>query len=721
MPFQPTPDDDSTDAFDLRRELLDAFEGEYRDHLTAMRAIMEAGAVSGAALRDVFRRAHSLKGAARAVDLPHIEQIAHDLETLLFAAVEAARALPPEDVATVRRGLDAIEADMRGERGPEGAADAETADTASVSETVPAPAAGAAPSTAPDAGSRVSSQDIDRLVESVQAASDTMLGQEQDRQWLLDHRDALQRLLLLCDGISAKPANGAEIAEGIHALLRATGARLRQSRYEDWQREQTVSALRAQVERVALVSAESVFGPLAAMARALGRERDAEIAVRFEGLELRADRPVLQALRDPVIQLLRNALAHGLARRLAEGGDGDQPGLFLGVSIRAGRLLVEVSDNGDGPDLAAIAARARAQGLLPAHAAIPDEATVLALCFEPGFSTASEVDRLSGRGMGLSIVAEAARRLGGTASMHVRRDAVGAPCGTRICLSVPLSARRQTLVLLEAGGHLLALPSDAVMRLHRLPSDAIERDGAELLARIAGDAPKPVRLLSSLLGLEAAPLAGGDALLVVMKAEGGEAVLLVDGLRAVRTAVVRPPAIVGIDRALAGGVALLDDNRPVVVLEPEGLLNAWARSKGDGSTGSAQAIVPPGAARRRHTILVVDDSITTRTLEKTILQAQGYAVLIAVDGLEALEVLRSAEQEIDVVVADVEMPRLDGFGLVAAMQADPSLKAMPVVLMTSRDDPADIRRGLELGASAYLTKQEFEQGTLLSVIRQVLP
>ncbi len=719
MPLQPPAEDDPFDAFDLRRELLDAFEGEYRDHLTAMRAVLDSGAVSGAALRDVFRRAHSLKGAARAVDLPRIEQIAHDLETLLFASVETARTLPPDDIETVRRGLDAIEADMRGDLLPQQESVAEPDAAAPEAIMTSTPAAG--PVSVPDTGSRVSSREIDQLVESVQAASDAMLGQEQGRQWLLDHRAALQKLLLLCDRQEAGRRETAEIAGGLRALLHATGARLREGRYEDWQREQTVIALRAQVERVALVSAESVFGPLAAMARGLGRERDAEIAVRFDGMALRADRGVLQALRDPVIQLLRNAVAHGLGRRLAEGGVTEGLAVSLSVSIRAGRLSVEVGDNGAGPDLSAILAHARTQGLLPANAAPPDEADILALCFEPGFSTATEVDRLSGRGMGLSIVAEAALRLGGKATMRALRDPAGTLRGTAITLCVPLSARRQTLVLVETGGQLLALPSDAISRLYRLRGDAIERDGAGFLARIATDRTLPVWPLSSLLGLGADMPVQSEVPLVVMKSASGEIAVLVDRLRSVQTAVVQPPAIVGIDRVLVGGVALLGDHRPVLVLEPEGLLGAWTRQRDGGTVLPASGTLPGRPARRRFTILVVDDSITTRTLEKTILQAQGYTVLIAVDGLEALDVLRSAECEIDIVVADVEMPRLDGFGLVAAMQADPSLKATPIVLMTSRNDPGDIRRGLELGASAYLTKQEFEQGALLSVIRQFLP
>ena len=130
--------------------------------------------------------------------------------------------------------------------------------------------------------------------------------------------------------------------------------------------------------------------------------------------------------------------------------------------------------------------------------------------------------------------------------------------------------------------------------------------------------------------------------------------------------------------------------------------------------------MPPDREQHVTTILVVDDSITTRTLEKSILEAQGYQVLLSVDGVDALNVLRSGETLIDLVLADVEMPRMDGFGLLQAVKADPRIASIPVILMTSRADPEDVRRGLDLGAGAYLTKQKFDQRELLATIGQLL-
>jgi two-component system chemotaxis sensor kinase CheA len=166
---------------------------------------------------------------------------------------------------------------------------------------------------------------------------------------------------------------------------------------------------------------------------------------------------------------------------------------------------------------------------------------------------------------------------------------------------------------------------------------------------------------------------------------------------------------------------MLENEVPALVLAPELLVEHWIRNESRVATaGLGLAEWASQTERHTTTILVVDDSITTRTLEKSILEAQGYRVLLSVDGIDALNVLRSGETVVDVVIADVEMPRMDGFGLLQAVKTDPRLAAVPVILMTSRADPADIRRGLDLGASAYITKQNFDQRELLATIGQLL-
>jgi two-component system chemotaxis sensor kinase CheA len=212
---------------------------------------------------------------------------------------------------------------------------------------------------------------------------------------------------------------------------------------------------------------------------------------------------------------------------------------------------------------------------------------------------------------------------------------------------------------------------------------------------------------------------------VVLRTRGGRLALSVDRLHDVRPFLVLPAPAFGSDPGLIAGTAVLHGDVPVLVLDPEGIaVRALAGAPGGslGTMGPAPRSTTPVSPRAsaRATILVVDDSITTRTLEKGILEAAGYRVVVCVDGQDALERLRAEIEPVDLVLADVEMPRLDGFGLLKALRADERFARLPTILMTSRGDAADVARGLDLGADAYLTKQKFDQRQLLDTIGQLL-
>jgi two-component system chemotaxis sensor kinase CheA len=208
----------------------------------------------------------------------------------------------------------------------------------------------------------------------------------------------------------------------------------------------------------------------------------------------------------------------------------------------------------------------------------------------------------------------------------------------------------------------------------------------------------------------------------LLRAGGGRLALGVDRLHDVRALLVLPAPAFGADPGLIAGTAVLPGDVPVLVLDPEGLAARAATSAGlsPGTMAQAPRSTTAPRAAARATILVVDDSITTRTLEKGILEAAGYRVVVCVDGQDALDRLRAEIEPINLVLADVEMPRLDGFGLLKALRADTRFARLPTILMTSRGDEADVARGLDLGADAYLTKQTFDQRQLLDTIGQLL-
>ncbi|MDP1875764.1 response regulator [Phenylobacterium sp.] len=724
---------------DLRAQLLAAFDVEHREHLESVRRALAAPA--DADLREVFRRLHSLKGAARAVDLEVVEHLAHRLEERLAQVIDRGAGLDPASVDLIHLGLDAIEAQASAQREGQPLPDASPAlaalgaDSAPAAApnptTLPAPAPAPAPASTPDRSPeyvRVDAELGEKLSEALHHLSSEV--QVEAAQVELTHRlrreaAQLERLWrnMRARGGEARTSNRAMAFESaLQSLTRDLGELARRQSRANWAVGESLAVLREQIDEIALAPAESVLGDLGRMVRDLARDQGQDVDVRTEGLEVRAERRVLQALREPIIHLLRNAVSHGAeptATRLAAGKP-ERLHITLRARARGGRLEVRIADDGPGPDLARIEAAAMARGLLahgefPRH---PDE--ILALAFEPGVSAAKVVDRLSGRGMGLSAVGESLAALGGSARLRARR-----PAGAEVILSAPLSAARQTLVVVESGGALFGLPSFAIRSLLRLrggeleivegvPSARIQIDGSDIVTPVI-----PLNALINDALLE--PPASGAATPMVLIHRGDRHLLLaVDEMVDVRELTVQDLDDSRLAPGLTLGAAILDEDRPLLVLNPEALIDRWLRNARRLSA-SALGLAPQDAeARQVRTVLVVDDSITTRTLEKSILEAQGYRVLLAVDGVDALNTLRSSDALIDLVVADIEMPRMDGFSLLQAIKADAGLARLPVVLMTSRNDDADIRRGLDLGAEAYITKQKFDQRELLATIGRIL-
>jgi two-component system chemotaxis sensor kinase CheA len=736
---------------DIRKQLLAAFEAEHREHLHAIRSALDHASQGEIDLTDVFRRAHSLKGAARAVDLPAVEEVAHQLEALFSQVLEGQQSLDEPAIATVRRNLDLIEDLVADVLKPS----ASPAQAQPPSTSTPAPREPDVPSAkveggaGVDAGSylRVAAEQMEELSSSMhQLLAELQANEGMDnamRQIELEIRglrrswDQLYAQMNASGSTAQQGSRGArrgavsvaprlsDFDQSLKAMFRRLSALARERRQSSWSIGQAARQVRDNIDRVSLVSAETVFGGFGHMVREIARKAGRDVQVRSIGLDIQADRQVLQALKDPVMHLLRNAVSHGAEppeERTAKGKP-EQAEVTLELASRGGRLLVSIRDDGRGPDLARIEQVAIERGLLqprgPGHPP-PMIDQLLSLVFAPGFSTAGEVDRLSGRGMGLSVVAESVRKLQGSVLLRPRY-----PHGTEVVLNVPFTAARQPLLLLEAEGRMFGLPAHAVGSLLRLRTEALESVEGRPTARIeigGQDVIVPIVALAALTGSPNAPLPteAGHVKAVLVRHGSRTCALAVNAFHDVRTMLISDVQAIGLNE-LVSGTVLLEGEMPALVLSPDRLIEHWIRNEGRlaaGGLGLARS--SSEEERQARTILVVDDSITTRTLEKSILEAQGYEVLLSVDGIDALNVLRSGEAIIDLIIADVEMPRMDGFGLLQAIRNDPRLSTLPVILMTSRADPEDVRKGLDLGASAYITKQKFDQRELLATIGQML-
>jgi len=689
---------------DIRAQLLAAFEVEHRDHLEAIRRSLAAPAKAD--LREIFRRAHSLKGAARAVDMPEVETLAHELESLFANAMEGKARLAGATLNQIRRLLDAIEVTAAGPGATTAGKDA------------------AEPAAKPGDLIRIDAEAVDRLMLATRELSGAVQGQMAAPDQLIRLADDLRKLEGQWLGLHAgEGVRERDFGYGLKTLSQAVGALVRQQTRAGWALDQATARLRGEVETISLTPAETVLGDLGRMVRGLANEAGVEVNVRIDGLETGAERRIIQALRDPLIHLLRNALSHGAETPAQRKAAGKPQALLVGLGLasRGGRLQIRVYDDGRGPDIARITAAARARGALTddqQEGPISSE-EILALAFEPGVSAAKTVDHLSGRGMGLSVVAETVRALGGSVTLAARR-----PTGAEVQLSVPISTARQPLVLVEASGDVLAIPAYAVRRTLRIAAASIEsvEDTPTIRIQVDGlDVVAPMTTLDSLLG-RPVPAVPTDFVHVLLLSRGDRHLgVTVDAVHDVRELILEAVDLAGVDASLVVGAVRLEDETPAAVLNPDALFDYWLRnSRRLVATGIGLGVSPGSPDVRSKTVLVVDDSITTRTLEKSILEAQGYRVLLAVDGVDALQTLRSGDALADLVVADIEMPRMDGFSLLQAIKADAGLAHLPVILMTSRDDPQDIRRGMDLGAEAYITKQKFDQRELLGVIGRLL-
>nr|AAM52214.1 CheA4 [Myxococcus xanthus] len=457
-----------------------------------------------------------------------------------------------------------------------------------------------------------------------------------------------------------------------------------------------------------MVPASQVLEPLRRTVRETSARLNKQVTLELSGGEVRLDRRILDALKDPLLHLVRNAIDHGLEsteeRRVA--GKSEAGRLTVRVEPRGSRIAVVVEDDGSGLSPSRVRATAVRRGLLPADEAEKlSDAQAARLIFQPGFSTREQVSATSGRGVGLDVVQATAQRLQGSVDV-----AFTAGRGTRFTVDLPLTLAAALGLLVRTGTTVSAIPSDSVNRILRLNPDDVGTVAGRVVARLDGEQLTFLPLAEA-IGLPRLPLAldSGNVQAAALLTVGEDKVLFaIDEVVGQQEIVVR-----SLGRHLKGvrhlaGAAVLDDGRVVPVLNAAELVRA-ARPE----TRS----VARETARPR--ILVCDDALTTRFAMKSLLEIAGYPVVTAADGEEAWGILERTPCQL--VVSDWQMPRLDGVGLARRIKSHPQLHRTPIILVTSLDSPEDRAAGLEAGADGYLVKREVERGRLLELVRQLLP
>jgi two-component system sensor histidine kinase and response regulator WspE len=422
------------------------------------------------------------------------------------------------------------------------------------------------------------------------------------------------------------------------------------------------------------------------------------------------DRDLLSRLDAPLGHLLRNAIDHGIEspdeRRAA--GKPEEGTLRLEARHSAGRLHITLSDDGRGVDLEGLRARIVARNLINAEAAEAlTEAELLEFLFLPGFTLKNTVSDISGRGVGLDAVRDMVTQVRGTVKVTTARGE-----GTQFRLQLPVTLSVLRGLIVDVGGEPYAFPLSAVARAMQLPVERVARLEGRRHFDLDG---RRVGLVSAhqVLGITETATPGATHAVVVV-GEGPQACgVIVDRFLGERELVVQPlDPLLGKIKDIAAG-ALLDDGAPVLIVDVEDLLHSVAKLASDGRLAAPE----PAAAEprpRRKRVLIVEDSLTVRELERKLLLHHGYDVDVAVDGMDGWNAVR--EGGFDLVVTDVDMPRMDGIELVSLITRDPQLRATPVMIVSYKDREEDRRRGLEAGAAYYFTKGSFHDESLVQAV-----
>ena len=758
--------------------LMELFRAEAETHgatLSAGLLALEGAEATAATIEPLMRAAHSLKGAARIVGLDAAGRIAHAMEDCFVAAQKGAIRLTPADVDRLLKALDlvlqvsslpdaeigawqeshepeivatveAVTAIHTGRPEPEppseaprvrepesGATPPEPAAPQPVVEPPEPPVAAApqptAPTPAPAVEStervvRVTAESLTRLLalagESLVQArrlrpfvdSLVALRSGQAALW-----ETLQRIEdHLNDGrTAALPELLAEAKRRARDGMQALGDKA--EGFEDYARrnEDLVGRLHQEV-------ITSRMRPLADGIRGFPRlvrdvSRKLGKSVRFDvvGETTGVDRDILERLEAPLNHLIRNALDHGLEmpddRRAA--GKPETGTIRLEARHRAGMLQLTLSDDGRGIDVRRLRAKIVERGLTNAATAERlTEAELLEFLFLPGFSTKDSVSDLSGRGVGLDVVQSMVSAVGGSVRIgtHLGR-------GTTFTLQLPITRSLIRALLVLIGEEPYAFPLTRIDRILTVAeSDIRAIEGRQHV--LVENLPVPLIEATQILELARPEHRGVERPIVVVGDRGRRFGIVVERFLGERDLEVRP-----IDPRLGkvpdiSSASVLEDGRPVLILDVEDLVRSIDALLGGRKVERLAVATAAEAAERARRVLVVDDSITVRELERQLLEGRGYDVHLAVDGLDGWNAARAGNY--DLIISDVDMPRMDGIQFVRSLKADPRLRATPVVIVSYKDREEDRMRGLDAGADAYLTKSSFHDRTFLDTVYDLI-
>lgn len=717
---------------------------------------LERDATAAAQLEACMRAAHSLKGAARIVGLDAGVSVAHAMEDCFVAAQQGRLVLGQKHIDRLLQGVDLL---LHFSRIPEAQAgqlqgeyykELETflaglANVLDSEEDVESEKAAALVSTE-EAAEPTAVREVDAVAEEQKTADrmlrvtaanlNRLLGLAGESlvasRRLSPFGDALLRLKRMQADAAKSLGQLSEVLvekqpdEQIQNVLDELKHRMagcqqfllqRLAEFEMFDRHATDLSFRLYGEAVACRMRPFADGiqSFPRMVRDLARMLGKQVKLDIIGEDVKVDRDILEKLDAPLGHLLRNAIDHGICtpeERLASGKPAEGV-ITLEARHSAGMLFVTISDDGRGIDPNTLRETIVQRKLTTADTAAKlSEAELLEFLFLPGFSMREDVTEISGRGVGLDVAQDMVKRVRGTIRVTSQPGQ-----GTSFQLQLPLTLSVVRTLLAEIGGEPYAFPLAYIARTFKLPKTQIEQiEGRQSFLLDE----RHVSLVSThqLLG-RIEPEHKLDELPVVIVGNHHDHYgLLVDRFLGERELVVQPlDSRLGKIKDIAAG-ALMEDGSPVLIVDVEDMIRSVEKLATSGQLNKVHSDLAAGDTRVRKRILVVDDSLTVRELERKLLGGQGYEVEVAVDGMDGWNAVRTGH--FDLLVTDIDMPRMDGIELVTLIKKAPHLKDLPTLIVSYKDREEDRQRGLEAGADYYLTKGSFHDETLLQAVEDLI-
>ena len=734
------PPDDLSDF-----SMLELFRVEAENQvavLTAGLLEVERDPAAAKVLEALMRAAHSLKGAARIVNLPAVAGVAHAMEDCFVAAQRGTLRLGQNEIDALLRGVDFFAQLARGsEKDIAGWETVRAEQVAEILEAVKEVGEVAAPTLTAETVPPVASVRGEQAVAVAGAAAEPAAGRvvritaETVNRLLglagesLVESRRLQPFTVSMQRLKRLQAEVATTLDGLRQSLAEENVSVRSgaqldslvSRLAECREflagrlteldafDRTAVRVSSRLYQETLAVRMRPFGDgvrhFPRLVRDLAQSLGKRVRLEIAGANTQVDRDILERLDAPLTHLLRNAVDHGCETPEERRRDNkpEECVVRLAARHRAGKLVVSVADDGRGVDVERLrAAAARKQSLTPEVAEKLSAAELLDFLFLPGFTLRETVTEISGRGVGLDVVREM------VAAVHGEIHVVAPPGrGAEFQLKLPVTLSVLRALLVEMAGEPYALPLAQIVSTQSVLRTQVQRvAGGRHFVR-DGQAVQLVSLARVLERDE--PLDFGTELsVVVLGVRGTRFGLAVDRFLGQREIMVQPlDSRLGKIRNVSAA-ALLEDGTPALILDVEDVVRSMARLAA-GGFGAGEI---SGRSQRR--VLVVDDSLTAREMLRKLLAGQGYAVAVAVDGVDAWNVLRAGQ--FDLVVTDVDMPRLDGLKLTGLIRSDARLRTLPVVMVSHKDRDEDRLRGLAAGADEYLTKSGFRDEALVEAV-----